>query len=310
MLVSVIVPVYNVAQYLPKCLNSILSQTYTELEILLVDDGSTDESGAVCDEYAARDHRIRVIHQKNQGPGYARNAGLDAATGELLMFVDPDDYITDDAVQSLFERLVADGSDMAVGKFVFIYPDGRQEDAYRSWITGSVLTPREVLLHTDFPVCAWAKLYRREVFAQLRFTSAASAEDLWLFPDLLEKCARISVVDQVIYYYFQRWNSLVYTRSEKTLLATMGAKVRMTEYLLARGYLRQAKHFYHTAIGTAALFEDRRKGKEALQAAISKDKRRRLTGLLAHGRWLGVCCPGLYRRIYKMALKVMESVLR
>lgn len=310
MLVSVVVPVYNVEQFLPRCLDSIVSQTYRKLEIILVDDGSTDGSCAICHEYAGRDSRIRVIRQKNQGLGYARNSGLNVASGELLMFVDSDDYLSGDAVQRLYERLVADGADMAVGKFVFVYPDGRQEKAYCRWMAGDVLTPEEAFFYTDFPVCAWGKLYRRAVFSELRYSNAACAEDLWIFPDVMERCSRISVVDHIICYYYQRWNSLIYARSDKPLLATMGAKVKMTEYLLARGYIRQARHFYHTAIGTAALFEDRRKGKEALLASISRDKRRRLTGLTAHIRWMGICYPGLYRRIYKIALKVMELVLR
>ena len=310
MLISMLVPVYNVAQFLPRCLDSILSQTYQNLEIILIDDGSTDGSAAICDEYAARDSRIRVIHKENEGIGYARNTGLDAATGELLMFVDSDDYLSSDALQCLYDRLVADGSDMAVGKFVFVYPDGRQEKAYCRWMAGDVLTPEEAFSYTDFPVCIWGKLYRREIFSHLRCTNAASAEDLWIFPDVMEQCSRISVVDHVICYYYQRWNSLSYTRSEKTLLPTIDAKIKMTEFLLERGYISQAKHFYHTAIGTAALFEDRSRGKEVLLAAISKEKRRRLTGLTAHVRWMGIRYPGLYRRIYKIALKALELVLR
>lgn len=310
MLVSMLIPVYNVEAFLPRCLDSILSQTYQDLEVVLIDDGSTDGSAAICDTYAARDCRVRVIHKENGGISSARNAGLDAAVGELLMFVDSDDYLSNDAVQRLYDRLVADESDMAVGKFVFVYPDGRQEKAYCRWMAGEILTPEEAFSYTDFPVCIWGKLYRREIFANLRCPNAASAEDLWIFPDVMERCSRISIVDHVICYYYQRWNSLSYTYSERTLVPTVGAKIKMTEFLLERGYISQAKHFYHTAIGTAALFEDRCRGKEVLLASISRKKRRRLTGMTAHVRWLGIRCPGLYGWLYKVALKVMEVVLR
>ena len=100
-LISVIVPVYKVEQYLHRCVDSILAQTYTNLEIILIDDGSPDRSGAICDEYAAKDSRIRVIHQKNAGLGAARNAGLDVCSGEYIAFVDSDDTLPEDALEQL-----------------------------------------------------------------------------------------------------------------------------------------------------------------------------------------------------------------
>lgn len=123
-LISVLVPVYNVEKYLPRCLDSVVTQTYANLEIILVDDGSTDDSGAICDAYAKEDCRVRVIHTVNRGVAAARNRLLDEAKGEYIMFVDSDDYVNTEAIRVLYDRLVLDGSEMAVGQTAFVYEDG------------------------------------------------------------------------------------------------------------------------------------------------------------------------------------------
>ena len=116
-MISVIVPVYNVEKYLRQCLDSVLAQTYRELEIILVDDGSTDGSGAICDEYATRDSRIKVVHQQNGGLSSARNAGLDLATGEYVAFVDSDDYIHETMLELLYQALVENNADTVICNF-------------------------------------------------------------------------------------------------------------------------------------------------------------------------------------------------
>ena len=113
--VSVIVPVYNVKRYLPRCIESILRQSHTELEIILVDDGSTDGSGAVCDRYAARDERIKVVHKRNEGVSAARNTGLELSTGQYIAFVDSDDWLALTAIETLYRRITEDRADFAVG---------------------------------------------------------------------------------------------------------------------------------------------------------------------------------------------------
>ena len=112
--VSVIVPVYNCKDYLPKCIKSILNQTYPQIQLVLVDDGSSDESGEICDAFAAKDSRIQVIHQKNQGVSAARNAGLDAASGEYLLFVDSDDHIAADTIETSVNGFVDDTIDVVI----------------------------------------------------------------------------------------------------------------------------------------------------------------------------------------------------
>ena len=119
-LISIIVPVYRVEQYLPKCLDSIMTQTYRNLEIILVDDGSPDRCGEICEAYVRKDNRILVVHQENAGLSAARNIGLEIFHGEYLMFVDSDDYLHQDAIRILYERMIADESDIAVGNAVCV----------------------------------------------------------------------------------------------------------------------------------------------------------------------------------------------
>lgn len=121
-LISLIVPVYNVEKYFVRCIKSILKQTYSNIEVILVDDGSDDNSGELCDEYAKVDNRIKVIHKKNEGLGYARNSGLDIASGKYVTFIDSDDYIGENHIQSLYSLLIQTKSDTCMGGYTKVYP--------------------------------------------------------------------------------------------------------------------------------------------------------------------------------------------
>ena len=128
-LISVVVPIYNVEHYLERCLDSIISQTYTNLEIILVDDGSTDRSGAIADAYAAKDSRVKVIHQKNGGLSIARNTGIEACRGEYLLFIDSDDYIAPNMCECLLSHLTEADADIAIGGFYRVDSHGTAEFA-------------------------------------------------------------------------------------------------------------------------------------------------------------------------------------
>ena len=206
-LISVIVPVYKVEPYLHRCVDSILCQTYQNLEIILIDDGSPDRCGAICDEYAAKDSRILVIHQENGGLGAARNAGLDICTGEYIAFVDSDDYLED----SMFLRLLYEIGDADLCGCGTI----REEQC------GAVISVTNVDRALSFPgvdilrqhysgrngalgitdVCVWGKLYRRGVFEQLRFQTDLLFEDIHLMPFLLGKCEKTRYIPFAGYHY-------------------------------------------------------------------------------------------------------------
>ena len=142
--ISVIVPVYNIEGYLGKCIDSIIAQTYKDLEIILVDDGSSDHCGAICDKYAKKDNRIKVIHKPNGGLSDARNHGIEAATGSYLGFVDGDDYIEPQMYEKLHNALVENDAEMSICSFRYV--GGYEERNGRLSIADEVLTGREILL--------------------------------------------------------------------------------------------------------------------------------------------------------------------
>lgn len=207
-LISVIVPVYNVEAWLPRCIDSILNQTYTNLEVLLVDDGSRDASGQICDDYARRDSRIRVFHKENGGQSSARNLALDAATGEYLTFVDSDDYLETDAYQAMLElallenvKLVSAGRyDVSAdtgGKTLGLCPK-KQETVSAEEMLGRLF----VWDGCDSSPCD--KLFHRSVFEEIRFPSRSNCEDVAIVYRLVENAGTVALLDKPIYNYYHR----------------------------------------------------------------------------------------------------------
>jgi len=209
MKISVIVPVYNVQDFLDVCVDSILTQRDVELECILVDDGSTDGSGALCDAWALRDARVRVIHKPNGGLSDARNAGLDVATGECVAFVDSDDRLLPGALGRLWEKIALERFDVAVGKVVLHDMKTGEERPY-----APLSTPYPAnVLDELFNVAAWNKLYRREVFATRRYTKGIKFEDVPVWADILFSGVKVGYVDADVYVYnVNRAGSIVTTR--------------------------------------------------------------------------------------------------
>ena len=211
-LISVIVPVYNVAEYLSRCVDSILAQSYENLQIILVNDGSSDDSGRICEEYAKKDTRIQVIHQNNGGLSSARNAGLDAASGQYIGFVDSDDWIEPEMyaeMLALMEKydaqLVCAGRcdvDGGTGeKAVGLCPE-REE-----CVSGEELAGRIFLWdHCDSSACD--KLYRRELFDGIRYPEGKTCEDIPVTYRLALKARRAVLCDRPFYNYFHRSGSI------------------------------------------------------------------------------------------------------
>ena len=287
-LISVIVPVYKVEKYLERCVDSILAQTYENLEIILVDDGSPDSCGAICDRYAEADSRIKVIHKENAGVGMARNAGLDICAGDFIMFVDSDDYLSADAVQALYERIVMDGSDMAVGKHTNVYEDGRTNDAFCSWMKDSVLKTQDMLksIRTSkyITVVSWGKLYKRHIFETIRYGTFKCGEDFMVYPLILDQCERISIVDREIYYYFQRNDSILHQMSEQAKKDDLQATVQFSKYLLGKDCFNGAADWYLRSLNQLYGLKDRKWGLSILKKNFdaSTEKKFLKAGSLKH----------------------------
>lgn len=220
-LISIIVPVYNIENYLPRCLETISVQTYQNLEIILVDDGSTDRSGSICDAYAKKDHRAKVIHQQNAGQSGARNAGMTNANGEFLMFVDGDDYLHVDTVNTLWTAINSDAKyDIAIGGF--LKTSKLDEDIHSKSERKAVTVLRKelmrLLLVSDndeekllFNV-VWNKLYRKDEIADLCFVNCMLSEDMDFNLKAYPKMDRAIVIDSPLYFYVQRPGSIVHSK--------------------------------------------------------------------------------------------------
>lgn len=208
-LISVIVPIYKVEAYLDECVRSIIDQTYPHLEIILVDDGSPDNCPAMCDEWAKKDSRIRVIHKPNGGLSDARNAGIDAATGDYIAFVDSDDFIKPDMLEKLHMALIRADADIAACGIRTC--EGAKQTA---WGCRDVVgTPEQIyaLLYNDtaYPVAAWNKLYRRSCWQTLRFPVGKTCEDAFTTYQLIHAARRIVMIPEALYCYRIRPGSIM-----------------------------------------------------------------------------------------------------
>ena len=204
-LISVIVPVYNIAPYLKQCLESIVRQTCHSLEIILIDDGSTDGSGCICDEYAGTDNRIQVIHQKNAGAAAARNAGLDVATGDYLAFVDSDDWLETDSFTYMLEELKKEQADIVQCSYRDIFIN-RQTD-HICKVAGSSFDQVSYLARfTEDWTCSllWDKLFRRDLFQDIRFETGHVIDDEFFTYQGVMHAGKVICRDKIVYNYRMR----------------------------------------------------------------------------------------------------------
>lgn len=239
-LISVIVPVYNAERYLDGCVSSILAQTYTHLELILVDDGSTDSSPARCDGYAARDPRVRVIHQENGGIGRAQNTGLDAARGAFIAFADNDDLLHHQNLELLHRALVETDASMSKGRWrqmgVSGLADTRRAAAGAVEGSGAVTVIDDALHAYQSVFCKtlrlagtalgrptearyfneanWCRLYRRELWEGLRFPEGRYAQDICMAGPLYARMERVADVDAVLYYWLQAPSSVTHSKRD------------------------------------------------------------------------------------------------
>lgn len=211
-LISVIVPVYNTEQYLERCIDSIISQTYKNLEIILVDDGSTDRSGEICDAYGKKDTRVKVVHKKNGGAATARNRGLEIARGEYIGFVDSDDYIASDMYESLCKYLKEEIDIVTCGRFD-VYPFRSCGLKRKIFCAKNIKKYNRVeaigeLLKTQvFSYGVAEKIYRKELFDGIRFPSGRISEDLPVTYALFKKSRNIVHIGEAKYYVYKRRDS-------------------------------------------------------------------------------------------------------
>ena len=215
-MISIIVPVYNIEQYIEECVESVLAQDYQDYELILVDDGSIDTSGTICDRLQAKDRRIYVLHKLNGGLSSARNTGLDISKGEYVFFLDGDDRIPSDCLSNMLMAIEKSNSDLCIGDYIRF--DTKDVDAHTNvdWNGIRLLESRQIpdiyLNYGGYFVVAWNKLYRKKIFDKLRYDEGKLHEDEFLAHKIWKKCAKICCIDNIVYHYRYTQNSIMNSR--------------------------------------------------------------------------------------------------
>ena len=213
-LVSIVVPVYNVESYIDKCIESLVNQSLKHIEIILVDDGSTDKSGHICDKYALSDNRIRVIHKINGGLSDARNEGIKVAKGKYISFVDSDDWISINMIESLYNLAESNDADIVQCDYIETYNEKETNETVDSNISTQCYNGIQMLeyMHTDkYGKCivVWNKLYKKELFEEILFPKGKIHDDEFTTYKLFNIAKRIVDTDSIMYYYRQREGSII-----------------------------------------------------------------------------------------------------
>lgn len=233
-LISVIVPVYKVEPYLDKCVQSIADQTYQNLEIILVDDGSPDACPDMCDRWAIKDARIKVIHKENGGLSDARNAGLAVATGELISFVDSDDWLEPDFLEELYRALRSNAADVAQCDVLYVDEEGRPirpRGVAEIPVMDKTEALRRLILEDGVHQTVWNKLYRHTVIEGIPFEKGKyNEDDFWTYL-IFDRINRLAVVDRPLYCYLQRRGSIMGAGYRLKRLDGLEARFRRMEYL-------------------------------------------------------------------------------
>ena len=323
-LISVIVPVYRVEEYLERCVKSILSQTYENLEVILVDDGSPDQCPAICDACAEKDARVKVIHQENKGLSGARNAGIDAASGEYLAFVDSDEYVSPHFIEELYQLLQDTGCAIGQCRFSYVKGDGLVEEGdsafciYRGEsLMEQLYGPEEKA--TCF-VVAWNKLYRAELFKEtgIRYPEGRIHEDEATTYRLFHEAKKLAFLDRALYgYYTENGGSITSVFSAKRLQWLTAHEERIA-FFKKNGYEKLLPAAYRKLCDACITFYFRCTEQVKDAEELKKELRKRLETYRANGAaWIAALplktrmgyelfsmSPGLYA---KMLQKMQET---
>lgn len=323
-LISVIVPVYNVEKYLPKCLDSLLAQTWQDLELVVVNDGSPDGCWAIMQEYAARDSRVRIFRKENGGVSSARNFGMDAAKGEYLGFVDPDDWVSPHYLEWMVEAMQEQGTQMVLVDHLDVREGGKEPEEQLSERPAArkITTEHYPQAGREAGGNAWRTLYHRSVVENIRFDeSLRYAEDILFFTRAAAKAGAYAYLDVPLYYYLKRAGSAMeqsFTMKQydevagwkKAVAAVEGEPKAMRDSVEARLLVACAHVYYRMESSPYA--------DEALLKELGEEARRhrkiwwRLpnSNLREKGKVLMLlCCPSLGRGLWKLAKRIQKRTI-
>lgn len=323
-LISVIVPVYRVEEYLGRCVDSLLAQTYENLEIILVDDGSPDRCGQICDDYASRESRVRVVHKENGGLSSARNAGMDVARGEYFGFVDSDDWVVPQTYEWLLGMALEENVKLVcAGRYDVSSRTGEQKIGLcpprREVISGEELVKR-IFRWDNVDSAAWDKLYHRSLFRQIRYPLGVVSEDLPVTYRIALDAGKVGMLDQPVYCYYHRDGSITTAAFSAKTLQPSCHTGEILEHV-TREYPALSAHatYFHVChLGYVCMVMEIA-GKEVMEkfAADYRQKRKALRSFLPfiltsplpkkqeRLTWLTICCGcyGSLRKLYHLGRK-------
>ena len=255
-LVSVVVPIYNVEKYIKRCVDSIINQTYKNLDIILVDDESPDNCPGICEDYAKKDKRITVIHKQNGGLSDARNFGIKAAKGEFITFVDSDDFLSEECIETLLKNIKRYSSDISIGGHQVIYENGKLIKKYteKEFDSDSKGILDKILYDDGIDLSAWAKLYKRSLFKNIRYPVGRLYEDAATTYKLIDLSNKVSVISKPVYYYVIRKDSITNVDFSPQKMDLIISTKEMTSYVqekypeLEKGCNRRLMYAYLSTI--------------------------------------------------------------
>lgn len=222
-LVSIIIPAYNVETYLCKCLDSLLKQTYRNIEVIIVDDGSTDNTGSICDDYSNKYSFVKVIHKANEGVSQARNDGIEIAHGTFLTFIDSDDFVEPDYIEQLYSGIIDSDTDLSITSYMRIYTNGKEIANSFKLKTDKYYSGKDLLIafyrnKFNGAIVVWNKLYRVNNKSEFKFPKGLIFEDEYFSPRILYNAEKVYVNNLCKYHYLQRPGSITSELPEKRLL--------------------------------------------------------------------------------------------
>lgn len=319
-LISVLVPVYNVDKYLDRCITSILKQTYEKLEVVLIDDGSTDTSGVICDKYAQRDSRVKVVHQQNKGIAVTRNVAIEVSTGKYVAFIDSDDYVADDYIEYLYTLLIENEADFSCCSELYfkegLIPQIKKNDP-SVHVMDVETALSEMLYDRMYSNSSWGKLIRRDVVKGITFPVGKVFEDMYTIYKYILASNKVVYGNQKKYYYMKRAGSIMDVTKGHERLLVIDAEQDLITFLKNSNYSRALQAAYSKLFASSVIClanlskcNEDEQGKDDqkmlwdniihLRGKILRNKQTKLKyRLMAMGAYLGR--DSLIKIYYKMA---------
>lgn len=246
--VSIIIPVYNAHSYLGRCIESVLNQSRNDIELILVDDGSTDDSGHICDDFALKDARVKVIHKTNGGVSTARNVGIEHAQGEYIMFIDNDDYIAENMVEELYNAICSCDAQISIGSAYEVYENENMRLREVQAISDGIIKGIDVLkkpgtLDSWVYIVPWGKIYKKEVFNNVRFHDDYKIhQDEYIFSDLYLPEYKVICINKPLYYYSMNKDALTKQKFHVGRLERVGAYFHRYQCFKKLGWGKEILH--------------------------------------------------------------------